>query len=153
MSVDSKAVLMPQSAEGWSVDTLRQHMDLRLHDMDLRYEQRFQASQQALGVALASLEKAMQAALTAADRAVSKAETAAEKRFDSVNEFRGLVGDQQRTLMPRAEAEMAFAGHDRRLDAVEKAVATRSGIHAGWGYAVGAIGLFVAIIAMFMRKG
>ena len=97
----------------------------------------------------------MQASLTAADRAVSKAETAAEKRFDSVNEFRGLVGDQQRTLMPRAEAEVILAGHNKRLDAMEQAIATRigegAGIHAGWGYAVGIIGVVLALIAMLVK--
>lgn len=144
--------VMPQSSTGWSVDTLREHFEARLHEIDLRNEQRYQASQQALTVALAALEKAMQTALASADRAVSKAETAAEKRFDSVNEFRGLVADQQRTLMPRSEAELAMLGLTRRVDAIEKAqisnAGEKTGTHAGWIYAIGAATLFSTVLAI-----
>jgi hypothetical protein len=35
---------------------------------------------------------------------VSKAELAADKRFESVNEFRQTLTDQQQTFMPRLEA-------------------------------------------------
>ena len=145
-------LVMPQSAQGWSVDTLREYVESRLHELDLRNEQRYQASQQALSVALASLEKAMQAALTAADRAVSKAETAAEKRFDSVNEFRGLVNDLISKLLPRAEAEVIIKSLDARLDLVtslvEQGRAEGSGVKQGWGYAVGVTGLVLGLLGI-----
>lgn len=51
----------------------------------------------------ADTEKAVSAALAAAKEAVAKAEAAAEKRYESLNEFRGTLRDQQATLIPRAE--------------------------------------------------
>lgn len=139
---------MPQSAVGWSVDTLREHFNTILREMDTRYQQRFEAQQ-----------REVQAALTAADRAVTKAEVAAEKRFDSVNEFRGLVADQQRTLMPRIEAEVIISNMSKRVDAFDKSLASLSGesrgIHSGWAYALGAVALITTMLSIYaaFRQG
>ena len=81
-----------QQVSGWTVDTLHSHIVKLLDAADKRYEQRFDAQ-----------EKAVREALAAADRAVIKAETAAEKRFDSVNEFRGQLKDQTSTMLTRGE--------------------------------------------------
>lgn len=85
-------------------DTISRQADIA-SEMDRRYQQRFDAQQQALQDALMAQEKAVNAALAAADRAVLKAEVASEKRFDSVNEFRATLADQAASLMPRGEAE------------------------------------------------
>lgn len=101
----------------WTPETLRavfeQHLQAtaRLQlETDRRYEERFQASQQALGAALIAAEKAVNAALAAADRAVSKAEAASERRFEGVNEFRSTLSDQAATLLSRAEGDVRFNG-------------------------------------------
>jgi len=86
-------------------------------ERDLRYEQRFAAQQEALGAALDAAEKAVAAALAAADRAVSKAEVANEKRFDSVNEFRGTLTDQASKFINRSE-------HDIVTDGLQKAISS-----------------------------
>src|SRR5687768_2375402 len=80
---------------------------------DRRYEQRFADQQTAVNTALSAAKEAVNAAMLAANAAVTKAETAYDKRFEAVNEFRGTLSDQQRTLMPRAEAEL-------RLDTLEQ---------------------------------
>lgn len=117
------ALPQPAPADDWTVETLRQHVvevmahqDQRTTDlaaanqrlmaeMDLRYQQRYDAQIKALDAALLAAEKAVQSALTAAQQAVAKAETAAEKRFESVNEFRAQLSDQANTFVPRAEYE------------------------------------------------
>ncbi len=76
---------------------IKEHFEAVLAEKDKGYSQRFDAQ-----------EKAVTAALTAAKEAVVKAEIAAEKRFDSVNEFRGQLSDQARTFMPRPECEKEF---------------------------------------------
>src|SRR5678815_2512757 len=68
-----------------------------MDERDRRYEDRFRAMDEKTSLALTSSEKA-----------VTKAETATEKRFDSVNEFRGSLKDQAANLIPRAEAEAKF---------------------------------------------
>jgi hypothetical protein len=60
-------------------------------------------------------EKAVAAALAAAKEAVAKAEAAAEKRFDSVNEFRAALKDQQGTLIPRTEVDVRLKSMDAKI--------------------------------------
>jgi flagellar biosynthesis chaperone FliJ len=121
------------------VEGLRHIMDER----DQRYEERIQA-----------LRESVNAALHAADRAIQKAESAAEKRFESVNEFRATLSDQQRTFIPRSEAEIMFrtleakAGVNTR--ALEQLAAERAGIKGGWGYAAGAAGLVLTLFSLLM---
>ena len=116
--------------------SLREYVERLIQLHDVRYAQRFDAQ-----------EKAVLAALAAAKEAVIKAEAAYEKRFESVNEFRKLVEDQQVRFMAKGEAM-------QRLDALEKQIegliAERAGIKGGWGYAVGVLGAIAVIIGIGM---
>jgi hypothetical protein len=118
---------MSQDSSGWTITTLKEHYDVRL----------------------AAQGKAVDAALAAAKEAVTKAEAASEKRFESINEFRGTLADQQRTLMPRAEAEKdaeafrtGLAAANARLDRME---GQGTGKRDVWAYIVGAVGVALAI--------
>jgi hypothetical protein len=123
---------------------------------DKRYEQRFDASQKALEAALTAQKAAIDAAMASAERAVLKAEIAAEKRFEALNqqvlEFRGQLADQQRTLMPRAEAENRLAAMADKIGVLEgfrtemlsKGIAKKE----GYGVAVGIVGLVLTILSI-----
>lgn len=141
----------------------REHAREMLTSYDRRYEQRHEASQKALDTALtaqkdavkdafSAQKEAINAALASADRAVSKAEVAAEKRFEGVNEFRAQLGDQQRTLMPRAEAEKTFNTLEtsvRVLEGFRTEVLSRgTGAREGYGLAIGVVGVIVAVIGI-----
>jgi hypothetical protein len=121
-------------------------------ERDTRYEQRFQAAQIALTAAMAAQEKAVQAALEAADRAVSKAEAATERRFESVNEFRGSLNDMASTLMSRAEASVAFGALTEKLatatSRLDKIEGTSHGVGISWGVLVGALGAIATVVAL-----
>lgn len=115
-----------QEVSGWTVDTLHSHLIRVLNEMDHRYEQRFKAQEVATALradqmnvefhehlvqvkdenrlALNAQEKAVAAAFNASAAAIEKADKANEKRFDSVNEFRGQLNDVINGLMPRTEA-------------------------------------------------
>jgi hypothetical protein len=84
------------------LEALRELVDERDH----RYEDRFRATDEKTSLALTSSEKA-----------VSKAEIATEKRFDSVNEFRGQLKDQTATLLPRVEADAKFKNLEDKIEA------------------------------------
>lgn len=118
----------------------------------------FAAQKEAMSFGFLSQREATQSALAAADRAVNKAEDASTKRFDSVNEFRSTLSDQQRTLMPRAEAELLVKGLEGRVsdlsEQLQKMQARNVGISDGWGYAVAVVVLAVTAIslAMLFRK-
>ena len=86
------------------IEALKTVMDER----DVRYEQRFKA-----------MDEKTSLALTASEKAVAKAEIATEKRFDSVNEFRGQLKDQAATLVPRAEADSRFRGIEEKIESLK----------------------------------
>lgn len=122
-------------------------------ERDRRYEQRFEAMDEKTSLALTSSEKA-----------VAKAEIATEKRFDSVNEFRGTLSDQAANLLPRREADAKFSSFEGKLEDMKKEVAglresrslgtgTGEGLKAMWGYVLAAILLIVSIVTLFSRLG
>ncbi|WNV09939.1 hypothetical protein [Tardiphaga sp. 709] len=77
--------------------------------------QRFELEKSANSQRFEAQEKAVAAALAAAKEAVAKAEGAAEKRFDSVNEFRSTLRDQQTTLIPRIEVDVRLKAMDAKI--------------------------------------
>jgi hypothetical protein len=134
---------------GWTIDTLLEHLRALMESSEKREEQRFTASQKAIELGFSAQKSAVDAALAAADRAVIKAELAAEKRFESVNEFRATLSDQQRNLIPRSEVEVTVRGLTEKIttlqNQMERLQAERAGIKGGWGYAVGVVGLVLAL--------
>jgi hypothetical protein len=96
---------------------IREYVDRRLADKDLRDQQRYDAQTKALEAAMVAADKAVQAALLAAEKAVNKAEVAAERRFESVNEFRAQLGDQAKTFMPRSEYEVQHSALADKMEA------------------------------------
>jgi hypothetical protein len=102
-------------------------MRVLMDERDVRYSQRFTAQQEALVQALAAAKEAVAAALLAADRAVTKAELASEKRFESVNEFRGALSDQTSKLLPRVEADQRFSSITEKIERLDKEQSSRGG--------------------------
>jgi hypothetical protein len=100
---------------GWTLDTLHHLMVQTNEQMELRYQERFNAQQQAVGAALLAAREAVTTALASADRAVAKAENAAEQRFESVNEFRATLADQASNLLTRSEADARFTATTDKL--------------------------------------
>ncbi len=128
-------------AEGEPTVTLREYI-----------EARFSASEKAVDAAFAAQKEGISAALAAADRAVAKAENATEKRFESVNEFRATLDNQQRTLIPRAEVDVLVRGLNEKIGNLTKLMdglqAERIGVKGGYGYAVGIIGFVLTLFSL-----
>jgi hypothetical protein len=123
-----------------------------LAESDKRYEQRWAASQKALESALIAQKESITTAMAAADRAVTKAELATEKRFESVNEFRGTLDNQQRTLIPRSEVDVMVKGLNDKIGQLTKQFdqmqAERQGVKGGYGYAIGVVGVLLSLMAI-----
>jgi hypothetical protein len=136
----------------WTLETLAEYLTAVIRGNDDRYEQRFRGQEKAIELGFSAQKSAVEAALAAADRAVQKAEVAAEKRFESVNEFRNTLADQQRNLIPRAEFDVTVKALRDKVDALqgqmERQMSERAGIKGGWGYAVGAVGLVLTILTI-----
>ena len=110
------------------------------------------AQKEAIATALVAAEKAVNAALVSSAQAVQKAEMAAERRFESVNEFRGTLADQQRLLMPRAEVEVLMRSLSEKIDSMTTESRERNskaaGISAGWAMAIGVVGLITLLMGI-----
>jgi len=129
------------SCAGWSLSTLYTHFTSLLKAQDERVAIALAAQKES---AIAQKEAVMVAHL-AAKEANNKAETGVDKRFNGVNELRGLVEDQQRTFMPRSECELRINAQDDRLAKLELQLAQRQGqnqgLGLGWSILLGAGGL------------
>jgi small-conductance mechanosensitive channel len=136
---------MPRSPRGWTLDTLATHLTQKIDDVEIRTQERFALSKQAVDAALQASEKAISAAMAAAEKAVTKAETAAEKRFDSVNEFRAAMKDQTANFADREQV-------DFRLTAIEKKMDNFSGQVAGvantWWLITGIVGVVFGVVGI-----
>lgn len=94
----------------------------RFLDVDAKYQGQFVYQKEAVATALSAAKEAVSSALAAAKEAVTKAENASEKRFESINEFRGTLQDQTRTFIPRQEAEIRFKAMDDQFNALASRV-------------------------------
>src|ERR1700733_15239409 len=131
-----------------------------------------EASKEAVFSAMVAAKEAVQAALVSAKEAVNKAESANERRFESVNEFRASLADKARLQMPRLECEALFKGMGEKMETSSKQTIARvdllsqqsianagkkAGIADGWGFAIGAVGLVLAVVSivafLFRIKG
>lgn len=130
---------------------------------DKRYEQRYEAQQKALDAALvaqkdavkdafAAQKEANSAALAAQKEAVTKAEMAAEKRFEGADRARLEQAEQQRTLMPRAEAEARLGAMGEKVGVLEgfrtEMLSKGSGAKEGYGLAIGSIALILTVLSI-----
>jgi len=106
---------------------------------------------------LTSMEKKTDLRFEQLDKAITKAETAMDKRFDSVNEFRAQLSDQQRTFIPRMEWE---SGHKNVCDKVDelkvrfdKIEAMKQGGNVVWAYILAGISIIIAIVSFILKVG
>jgi hypothetical protein len=114
---------MPKEQPKWNLESLKTLMDER----ELRYSQRFDAQ----------------------EKAVLKAEASTEKRFESVNEFRNTLKDQQNTFLPRAEYEAAHKDLFNQIGQLSSRMDKKDGEKTGSvdvrGWIFGAAGIIIAI--------
>jgi len=140
----------------WTIESLRDFLIRLIEINDKRYDQRFADAKTAVDIAFNAQKESVNSALLSADRAVLKAESAAEKRFDSVNEFRATLADQQRMLMPRAEAEIIFKSLADRIQVLSDDKKTNEGQKKGSGemiaWFIAALGVGTAIISLILRR-
>ena len=145
-----------------------------LNERDRQYAQRFDAQEKGTALALTAQEKGTALALTAikefttaafvaAKEAVDKAQLASEKRFDSVNEFRNTLKDQQARFIDKSEVEIRVkALNDKidllasRADSLTARVDQSSGNYQGIVWIIGVLllgaGVLIGGIGLFRRN-
>ena len=117
----------------WTVDTLHKYTVQRIDDLvtllDERHQSQikateaaFAAQQAAMRTAFDAADKAVQAALTAVEKASDRAEGTSDKKFESVNEFRGQLADQAANFIGRAEYSVQHKALEDRVTSIQDRV-------------------------------
>lgn len=125
---------------------LRELLEVRISELDRRCTER-----------AAAQDRQGEAWWSASSLAVQKAESATEKRFDSVNEFRRTLSDQQATYLTRAEYDAAHVSLEEKLSVLQSRVEraegrdlgagkVMAGLYAVIGVVIAAAGVIVVII-------
>lgn len=137
---------------GWTTDTLHAHVHQRFNDMQKLLDERYETQTKALDAAFKAAEAAVGTALNSAEKAVAKAETAAEKRFESVNEFRAQLSDQNASFITRVEYDAKLENLTTQIDDLKRhsdqAEGRSDGMGALYGWIIAAVGLVVSVIVM-----
>lgn len=117
----------------WTTDTLRVHLVALIDANDRRYEQRAEDAQVA----------------------IHTAEASTTRRFESTNEWRALVTNQQLTFATRAEVQLMVQSNLQRITKLEEAqlaeMARRRGSRDSMGWIIGAISAAVAVGTLVLR--
>lgn len=127
-------------------------VDQLIAEKDKQYQQRFGDTKIAVDAALIAADKAVSAALANQKEAVTKAESAAEKRFESVNEFRATLSDQQSRLMPRSEVEVIMKAQNEKIGDMQTRLDKTEGKGTGMNQSMGWILFAITIIGFLITR-
>jgi hypothetical protein len=101
-----------------------------------------------------SFQHYLEAMFIAHGEALRVALAANEKRLDGMNEFRGAMGDRERDLMPRNEADIRLATQAADIAALkttsDSSKARAQGMSAGAKVAVGLVSMLVGLLGLFV---
>jgi len=105
---------------------------------------------------IAGLKELIGQSLTAADRALQKAESTSEKRFDSVNEFRGAMGDMQKHFIRSDVVESRLGAMDEKLNELFRWREAQKGrgnaLADVWGWVVAAATIVISFFAYWLHR-
>lgn len=117
----------------WTLDSLWLHFTTLLKDKESKDVERF-----------ATNEKKVESALNALN-----------KRFEGINELRGAMQDQQRSFMPRQEAEIQINALKEEIRQLKesnlKSASKGEGSHTTWILIVGIVSFVSLILGIIAR--
>ena len=87
-----------------------------VEERNVRYQERFQAAEDKVTLALAAQKELSSIVAAASEKAIQKAEEAQRSYNERSNEFRAQLGDQNKIQMPRIEADSKFLNIENKID-------------------------------------
>lgn len=127
-------------------------VDQRATTLDREFHEHLEQVRHENALAFLNSDKAVQAALTSQKDAVTKAETATNKRFESVNEFRGQLNDQAALFLPRTEYDARHTNLEDRVtditNRLNRSEGSRDGVRLTTGTLVTIITVAVIVIGL-----
>ncbi len=113
-----------------------------------------------IGLLINAQKEGVKTAMDAAEKAVAKAENAADKRFEALNELRGMAADWRTEFARQSTVDLQVIGLTDKIEALRgqiNALAIKSSESAGrgsgrsdiWGFIVGGAGLVLVLVTVF----
>lgn len=127
-----------REVSGWTVDSLHTHLQKQIDALEKHHDQDID-----------QLRRETARTLAEKDKASDKSERQMEKRFDSINEFRGQLNDQVKTFLTKETYDVAHEALDGKVDIVQNLITGIVAEKRGAGNQVNAIyalGGFISIL-------
>lgn len=144
----------------WTTDSLKEHMEARLEMIQQHfearidnYEKRLLERQQAQQEAITQVRTETATRLAESDKAIQKSETANERRFESVNEFRGQLNDQVKTFLPRDTYDAFHTALSNRVGVLENQIIALQSEKRGAGDQTKAIYALAGFVSVLLVIG
>ena len=99
-----------------------------------------------LGLLISAQKEGVKTAMDAAEKAVTKAEVASDKRFEGLNELRGMASDWRTEFARQTTVDLQVKGLTDKIDSIRSAL---------WTYLIGGVmaGAAVAtLVVLLLRK-
>jgi hypothetical protein len=115
-----------------------------------------------IGLLISAQKEGVKTAMDAAEKAVAKAESAADKRFEGLNELRGMTEDWRTEFARQATVNLQIKSLDDKVEAlrstvgdvdkkVGEIVARGSGRNDIWVYLTGGVVVGGVIVSLFQH--
>ena len=144
---------MPDENGVWTKEAILKYVDDKFENMEKQTAINNGHVKEYLSDKIQSQKEMVKITMMASKEAVHKAEMANERRFESVNEFRGQLKDHAATLMPRAEVQLLIDSLNKNIAENRTHIQTQLGANQGKQEVRSSfkdyIGYILAGIAMF----
>lgn len=106
---------------------------------------RIMALDEKFGLLIQAQKEGVKTAMDAAEKAVAKAETAADRRFEGLNELRGMAADWRTEFARQSTVDLQIKGITDKLDNVRSSL---------WAYLVGGVvaGAAIATLVVLLLR-
>ena len=106
---------------------------------------RIAALDEKFGLLIQAQKEGVKTAMEAAEKAVAKAEIAADKRFEGLNELRGMASDWRTEFARQSTVDLQIKGLTDKIDGVRSSM---------WAYLIGGIvaGAAIATLVVLLLR-
>lgn len=142
-------------SESKNIVDLKEHLLQIIQEREAKYEIRFLSIERGLTKSAQEAKEAISMAAENIKDATCKSEAAMEKRLNSLNEFRGQMGDMQTTFARRGEVDIRMDALDGKIDLVNaqlhRTTGRDTGLHSAWVVIAAIAALVIAALGIWLK--
>lgn len=136
---------------GWTVETLKEHLEAMLSAQERMSAQAMAAADKAVDAALAAAKEAVRAALASGEKASEKTEIALKEYKTASNEWRDTVKDLVSRMPTRETVDKDIKALSDKIQDLRETRSESVGSKLAWGSVVGLVILLIALGTFALR--